>query len=115
MDTMQKAIEEAIRRQNGLPVCFTESVSVDDLYKEASVCVGLAESYDPSNEVLKCYCAKPVQKEIIDALVNGQCCCEVRGVVEGIEGDEITDLKLNSVDIVFDPSLIGNGYLRRTQ
>lgn len=113
MSIIQEAIEEAIERQDGLPVCFTESASSKDSYQEASVCVGLAESYDPSNEVLKCYCTIPKQKEILDAIMNGQCYSEVRGVVEGVEGDRITDLKLNSVDIVFDPSLIGNGYLRR--
>ncbi len=105
MSIIQKAIEEAVKRQNGLPVCFTESVSADDFYKEASACVGLAESYDSSNEVLKCYLTTPKQKEILDAIMNGQCYSEVRGVVEGMDGYKITGLQLNSVDIVFDPRL----------
>lgn len=106
MGIIQEAIDKAIKSPNGLPVCFTESVSSEDFYQEASISLGSTESYDSNSEVLKCYCTNLKQKEIIDAIMNGQCYCEVRGVVEGVEGDRITDLRLNSVDIVFDPSLI---------
>lgn len=109
MGIIQEAIDKAIKSPNELPVCFTESVSVDDFYKEDSVCVGLAESYDSSNEVLKCYCTTSKQKEILDAIMNGQCYSEVRGVVEGMEDDRITGIQLNSVDIVLDPRLIEKG------